>query len=107
MPNFVLIKWEKEGIFDGRKVFKALGNANLLGITRPTEFNGQGLDYSFSVAFIEEFAKTINCGGVMSGVVVQTDMAVPGKKNLKHDAVIGKNYRFLICFQLSPQQFWF
>ena len=72
-------EWEKQGMFDGRKVFKALGSAGLLGLTRPVEFNGQGLDYSYSVAFIEELAGSVNCGGVLSGIAVQTDMAVPGK----------------------------
>ena len=35
-----------------------------------------GLDYSYSIAFFEELAN-INCGGVVTGLGVQTDMAVP------------------------------
>ncbi len=40
------------------------------------EYNGLGLDYSYSIAFFEELAK-INCGAIPAGLEVQTDMAVP------------------------------
>ncbi|CAG2177754.1 unnamed protein product [Oppiella nova] len=69
-------QWEEEEIFPSHQVFKKFGEAGLLGITRPPEYNGLGLDYSYSIAFFEELAN-INCGGIPTGITVQTDMAVP------------------------------
>ncbi|HEX5752453.1 MAG TPA: acyl-CoA dehydrogenase family protein [Archangium sp.] len=46
--------WEAAEIFPAREVFRKLGELGLLGITKPAEFGGLGLDASFSVAFAEE-----------------------------------------------------
>lgn len=70
-------QWEKEGQFDAHGVFKKLGNAGLLGLTRPTEYGGLALDYSFTVAFYEELGYRINAAGPAAGIAVQTDMALP------------------------------
>ncbi|EEC03617.1 electron transport oxidoreductase, putative [Ixodes scapularis] len=40
------------------------------------EFGGLGLDYSYTVAFLEELA-AVNAGGVVSGILVHTDMCTP------------------------------
>ena len=53
--------WEKEKIFPGKKVFKKLGNAGLLGIHRPTEYGGQGLGYKYHVAFLEALGHAKRC----------------------------------------------
>lgn len=58
-------------MFDGHAVFKKLGNAGLMGITRPTEYGGLGLDYSYSIPFFEELGYRVNAGGVMTGILVQ------------------------------------
>ena len=50
-------KWEKEKQFPAHKIFKKLGDAGLLGVTKPVEFGGLGLDYSYSVALAEELGK--------------------------------------------------
>mmetsp|Transcript_1155 Transcript_1155/g.1925 ORF Transcript_1155/g.1925 Transcript_1155/m.1925 type:complete len:426 (+) Transcript_1155:1-1278(+) len=68
--------WEKEGIFPAKQLFKKLGNLGLLGLTKPVENGGQGLDYSFSLAAAEALGH-INCGGVPMAIGVQTDMATP------------------------------
>ena len=47
-------EWEKEKNFPAHKVFKKLGDAGLLGVTKPVEFGGLGLDYTYSVALAEE-----------------------------------------------------
>ena len=47
-------EWEREKQFPGHKLFKKLGDAGLLGVTKPVEFGGLGLDYSYSVALAEE-----------------------------------------------------
>ncbi|XP_021347595.1 probable acyl-CoA dehydrogenase 6 [Mizuhopecten yessoensis] len=69
-------QWEAEGQFPAKQVFKTLGDAGLLGVTKPTEYGGLGLDYTYSVAVAEELG-TINCGGIPMAIGVQTDMATP------------------------------
>lgn len=69
-------EWEKEGIFPAHEVFKKMGDLGLLGIAKPTEFGGMGLDYSYQIAFSEQLG-LINSGGVSMGIGVQTDMATP------------------------------
>ncbi|KAK3106447.1 hypothetical protein FSP39_020285 [Pinctada imbricata] len=69
-------KWEAEGHFPAKEVFKLLGDAGYLGVTKPTEYGGLGLDFSYSVAVAEEMGN-INCGGVPMAIGVQTDMATP------------------------------
>jgi citronellyl-CoA dehydrogenase len=48
----------------------------LLGITKPAEYGGLGLDYSYSLAFAEELGRC-DCGAVPMAIGVQTDMATP------------------------------
>jgi len=69
-------EWEAQKSFPSHALFKKLGNLGLLGISRPTEFGGLGLDYTFSVAFAEELGR-VRCGGVPMAIGVQTDMATP------------------------------
>lgn len=69
-------EWEEQGIFPAHEVFKKLGDAGLLGINKPSEFGGMGLDYSYQIAFAEQLG-SIHCGGVSMGIGVQTDMASP------------------------------
>ncbi|XP_030644580.1 probable acyl-CoA dehydrogenase 6 [Chanos chanos] len=69
-------KWEEEGQFPAHRVFKVLGNAGFLGVNKPVEYGGLGLDFSYSVAVAEELGN-INCGGIPMAVGVQTDMATP------------------------------
>lgn len=68
--------WEKEGIFPAHEVFKKMGDLGLLGIAKPTEYGGMGLDYSYQIAFSEQLG-LVNSGGVSMGIGVQTDMATP------------------------------
>ncbi|XP_013380497.1 probable acyl-CoA dehydrogenase 6 isoform X1 [Lingula anatina] len=69
-------EWEEMGQFPAHEVFKKLGQAGFLGVTKPTEYGGLGLDYTYSVAVAEELGH-INCGGVPMAIGVQTDMATP------------------------------
>eukprot|EP00047_Mylnosiga_fluctuans_P004338 m.233947 g.233947 ORF g.233947 m.233947 type:complete len:406 (+) comp12591_c0_seq1:19-1236(+) len=73
-PN--VTKWEDEGIFPAKKVFKSLGNLGLLGLTKPTKYGGMGLDYTYAIVMAEALGR-IACGGVPMAVGVQTDMATP------------------------------
>ena len=53
-----------------------MGDLGLLGIAKPVEFGGMGLDYSYQIAFSEELG-LVESGGVSMGIGVQTDMATP------------------------------
>ena len=79
-------EWEKNDIFPAHQVFKKFGEAGLLGISKPVEFGGMGLDYSYSMVMAEELG-TINCGGVPMAIGVQTDMATPALARFGSDEV--------------------
>ena len=68
--------WEEAGIFPAHEVFRKLGALGLLGLTKPEEFGGAALDYSYSVVMAEALG-TCRCGGVPMAIGVQTDMATP------------------------------
>ncbi|XP_005728786.1 probable acyl-CoA dehydrogenase 6 [Pundamilia nyererei] len=69
-------QWEAEGKFPAHKLFKILGNAGFLGVNKPVEYGGLGLDFSFSAAVAEELGN-IRCGGIPMAIGVQTDMTTP------------------------------
>ena len=73
-------QWEEEGIFPAHELFKKMGELGLLGIARPVEFGGMGLDYSYEVVFSEELGR-IRAAGVGMAIGVQTDMATPALAN--------------------------
>ncbi len=69
-------EWEAEGMFPAHQVLKKFGDAGLLGISKPEDFGGAGLDYSYEVAFAEELG-TIRAGGISTAIGVQTNMCTP------------------------------
>ncbi len=69
-------EWEEACIFPTHELFKKLGDAGFLGITKPVEYGGQGLDYSYEIIMAEELGH-IRSSGVSSGIGVQTDMCTP------------------------------
>jgi len=73
-------QWEEEGIFPAHEVFKKFGNMGFLGIHKPTEYGGLGLDYSYNLAFQESLSH-IDCGSIPMALGVQTDMATPALSN--------------------------
>ena len=79
-------KWEEDGIFPAHEVFKKLGDAGLLGINKPVEFGGMGLDYSYAMVMAEELGH-IACGSVPMAIGVQTDMATPALARYGSDAL--------------------
>ncbi len=93
--------WEEAEIFPAHEVFKKLGDLGLLGITKPTEYGGMGLDYSYSVAFAEELGGC-SCGAIPMAVGVQTDMATPalaryGSDELKREFLAPTIAGDLVC----------
>ena len=69
-------EWEAAEAFPAHEVFKRLGDLGLLGLTKPTEYGGMALDYSYSVAMAETLGHC-DCGAIPMAVGVQTDMATP------------------------------
>ena len=69
-------EWEEAEIFPAHQVFKDLGTLGLLGLTKPVEYGGMGLDYSYSMVMAETLG-LIKCGGVPMAIGVQTDMCTP------------------------------
>jgi len=69
-------EWEAAEIFPAHEVFKRLGKLGLLGLTKPEEYGGAGLDYSYGMAMAEALGH-IDCGGVPMAIGVQTDMCTP------------------------------
>ncbi|KAK7093045.1 probable acyl-CoA dehydrogenase 6 [Littorina saxatilis] len=98
--------WEAEGLFPAHTVFKKLGEAGFLGVTKPKEYGGLGLDYSYSVAVAEELG-SIKCGGIPMAIGVQTDMTTPAlakfgsdklKKEFLAPSILGE---FVSCLGVS------
>jgi citronellyl-CoA dehydrogenase len=69
-------EWEAAEIFPAHEVFKKMGEQGFLGITKPEEYGGMGLDYSYAVVAAEEVGR-IKSGGVGLAIGVQTDMCTP------------------------------
>ncbi len=68
--------WEEAEMFPAKELFRKMGTLGFLGISKPEQFGGLGLDYSYSVAMAETLGH-IHCGGVPMAIGVQTDMATP------------------------------
>ena len=79
-------EWEKADIFPAHELFKKLGELGFLGLNKPVEFGGQGLDYGYALMMAEELG-TIRCGGVPMAIGVQTDMATPALARFGSDEV--------------------
>jgi citronellyl-CoA dehydrogenase len=78
--------WEDAGAFPAHELFKKLGDLGFLGLNKPVEFGGSGLDYSYALMMAEELG-AIKCGGVPMAIGVQTDMATPALARFGSDDV--------------------
>ncbi|NBS64529.1 MAG: acyl-CoA dehydrogenase [Betaproteobacteria bacterium] len=79
-------QWEAEGIFPARELFRKMGRLGFLGVCKPVEYGGMGLDYSYGIA-VAEALSWIRCGGVPMAIGVQTDMATPALARFGSDEV--------------------
>jgi citronellyl-CoA dehydrogenase len=69
-------QWEDEKIFPAHELFKKMGDQGFLGVSKPEEYGGMALDYSYSVLMAETLGR-VNCGAVPMAIGVQTDMCTP------------------------------
>ena len=69
-------EWEAAEIFPAHELFRKMGALGLLGVNKPVEYGGLGLDYSYALVVAETLGH-IRCGGVPMAIGVQTDMATP------------------------------
>jgi citronellyl-CoA dehydrogenase len=69
-------EWEAAEIFPAHELFRKMGALGLLGVNKPVEYGGLGLDYSYALVVAEALGH-IRCGGVPMAIGVQTDMATP------------------------------
>ncbi|MDX1572318.1 MAG: acyl-CoA dehydrogenase family protein [Xanthomonadales bacterium] len=69
-------EWEEAGIFPAHELFKKMGDLGFLGIWKPEEYGGMGLDWSYNLMFCEALGEA-ESGSVPMAVGVQTDMATP------------------------------
>ena len=69
-------KWEEQQLFPAHELFKTLGDAGFLGITRPEAYGGGGLDWSYAMVMAETLGH-IHCGGIPMAIGVHTDMCTP------------------------------
>jgi len=79
-------EWERAGIFPAHEVFKKLGNAGLLGVDKPVEFGGSGLDFSYTMVSAEELGM-VNGGSLPMAIGVQMAMATPALARFGSDEV--------------------
>jgi len=79
-------EWEEAGIFPAHALFRKMGELGLLGLTKPVEYGGLGLDYSYSMAMAETLGH-VDCCAIPMAIGVQTDMCTPALARFGSDAL--------------------
>ncbi|CAG2145681.1 acyl-CoA dehydrogenase family protein [Cupriavidus numazuensis] len=79
-------EWEAAEIFPAHELFKKMGDLGFLGITKPVEYGGLGLDFSYAIAAAEALGYA-RAQGIGMGVGVQCDMATPALTAFGSDAL--------------------
>ena len=74
--NPFIDEWEEAHKYPAHQVMKILGDAGLLGISKPEKYGGLGLDHSYEIVAAEEMGH-IQANGVSSSVGVQMNMCTP------------------------------
>ncbi|MEW5862087.1 MAG: acyl-CoA dehydrogenase family protein [Pseudomonadota bacterium] len=79
-------EWEEAEQFPAHELFRKMGALGFLGLTKPVEYGGSGLDWSYAMVMAETLGH-IRCGGVPMAIGVQTDMATPALARHGSDAL--------------------
>jgi citronellyl-CoA dehydrogenase len=69
-------EWEEQRIAPLKDIFRKMGQLGFLGIRYDPKYGGQGLDYWYETAFLEELGH-IKALGLSVAITVQTNMATP------------------------------
>ena len=77
-------EWEESGTAPLHEIFKKMGDLGFLGIRFDPKYGGEGLDYWYDTAFLEELGN-IDCGGIAMAISVQTHMATPAMEEFGSD----------------------
>jgi len=85
-------EWEEAEMFPAHELYKKMGKLGFLGIGKPVEYGGAGLDYSYETVAAETLGY-INCCGVITAIGVQTNMSTPalahfGSDELRRDYLV-------------------
>jgi citronellyl-CoA dehydrogenase len=89
-------EWERDRQLPTRSLFKRMGELGLLGINKPPEFGGLGLDYSYQAVLAESLG-LLTSAGVALAIGVQTDMATPALARYGSDELRDEFLRPAIC----------
>jgi citronellyl-CoA dehydrogenase len=79
-------EWEAAEIFPAHELFRKLGKLGFLGLTKPTDYGGSALDWSYAMVMAESLGH-IRCGGIPMAIGLQTDMATPALARFGSDEV--------------------
>jgi len=79
-------EWEAAEIFPAHDLFRKLGKLGFLGLTKPVDYGGSGLDWSYAMVMAEALGH-IHCGAVPMAIGLQTDMATPALARFGSDEV--------------------
>jgi len=79
-------EWEAAEIFPAHDLFRKLGKLGFLGLTKPVDYGGSGLDWSYAMVMAETLGH-IHCGAVPMAIGLQTDMATPALARFGSDAI--------------------
>src|SRR3984893_10702196 len=79
-------EWEAAGQLPTHALFKKLGDLGFLGLNKPVEFGGAGLDYSYALMMAEELGD-VHSGAVPMAIGVHTDRATPALPRFGWDAL--------------------
>src|SRR5215467_12368016 len=66
--------WERDGEFPAHDLFKKAGRLGLLGVNKPEQYGGMGLDYSYQMVVTEELGHSA-AGAITMALGAQTDIA--------------------------------
>jgi citronellyl-CoA dehydrogenase len=79
-------EWEAAEIFPAHDLFRKMGKLGFLGLTKPVEYGGSGLDWSYAFVMAETLGH-IRCGAIPMAIGLQTDMATPALARFGSDAL--------------------
>ncbi len=69
-------EWEEAEMMPLHDLCRIMGQAGILGISKPGDFGGMDLDYSYEVVFAEEMGHA-RAQGVSTAIGVQSNMSTP------------------------------